>query len=528
MAITSTDPASNANQVPRDKKISIQFDAPLLVSSVSETSVQLLDSANGLINSTREISSDGQTVTLDPNAPLVLGENYELMITQTVADVDGNTLADAASINFTTDAGEWAESPVVIAEELMRPNRIDTLISREGHFWALYSDRRGDKVEATRITPNESISQLLEANVPTSSNPVLFQTSNGDLTSIWPTIRNGVIRASYSKYQRAGEQWGPNSPATVVFDTPRTLAARGGADGTAIVLAEQTYTDIETNLVVPSYEGDPAGFSYSGSLPDGPEEFSQYVSRDVDDFEIAIEDTGNATVAWIDNEEGALFTTYFTADTESWSLAERLDTETTAPVNSVDMVTYDGTTRIVWDESGVTDAIFTNAHDGDGVWNDREELRRTDVGTSLIGSTVTTKQNGLAIGWREYSFDLGFEVICVSDYNPASGLEAPQEAYRDGNVNLAANIKALTEAADGSLYAVINATIIAGPTREPRILLAERQDGQWLPHQTLPAPEERTAIFVDFETHPSGQKMLTWLIEAGNPTPNKLEALLYQ
>lgn len=235
---------------------------------------------------------------------MVLGENYELMITQTVADVDGNTLADAASINFTTDAGEWAESPVVIAEELMRPNRIDTLISREGHFWALYSDRRGDKVEATRITPNESISQLLEANVPTSSNPVLFQTSNGDLTSIWPTIRNGVIRASYSKYQRAGEQWGPNSPATVVFDTPRTLAARGGADGTAIVLAEQTYTDIETNLVVPSYEGDPAGFSYSGSLPDGPEEFSQYVSRDVDDFEIAIEDTGNATVAWIDNEEG--------------------------------------------------------------------------------------------------------------------------------------------------------------------------------------------------------------------------------
>ncbi len=106
MTINDQSPAANAEHVALDEEISLTFSANVNASTVSEQTI-LVSSPEGSVNGTFAVN--GTQVVFTPDNPLQSLAEYQVSVTTTVEDVDGNSLGENFTFDFDTtiDTSKW-------------------------------------------------------------------------------------------------------------------------------------------------------------------------------------------------------------------------------------------------------------------------------------------------------------------------------------------------------------------------------------------------------------------------------------
>jgi alpha-tubulin suppressor-like RCC1 family protein len=120
LRVVRTDPAPGKRDQPLNASIVIVFSEPVASGSLTATSVQLSSSSTTVPGTVSLLPGSGTTVVFTPDAPLAPNTNYLLLITTTVTDLDGQPLAEAVSVSFTTGVASTGQ-PATIS---VSPNAI--------------------------------------------------------------------------------------------------------------------------------------------------------------------------------------------------------------------------------------------------------------------------------------------------------------------------------------------------------------------------------------------------------------------
>ena len=108
--VTARSPAPDAIEVPLASAITITFDEPLDLATVSPGTIWL-ESALARVDTT--LSVQGRVVTMTPSSPLRQGTEYRAWISQGVRDTLGNTIGSDINWRFKSDPGRFA-APIAI------------------------------------------------------------------------------------------------------------------------------------------------------------------------------------------------------------------------------------------------------------------------------------------------------------------------------------------------------------------------------------------------------------------------------
>jgi hypothetical protein len=109
LQLLSTSPSRNANHVPRDANIVLNFDQLLDPATVNSDSIIIRGAQTGPIAGS--FSVDGPIATFDPAADFKAGEVIHVLATTGLQAGDGTPLAAAVSYQFTTLVSPAPESP---------------------------------------------------------------------------------------------------------------------------------------------------------------------------------------------------------------------------------------------------------------------------------------------------------------------------------------------------------------------------------------------------------------------------------
>ena len=107
-----TDPISNALNVPVNSDISIAFDEPVNLASVSTRTFAVYGSQSPIFAGTYSLSNLSRTVTLDPARVFFPGERVDAIITTGILNIDGEQVIYEGlqkvrpGITVKTEAGE--------------------------------------------------------------------------------------------------------------------------------------------------------------------------------------------------------------------------------------------------------------------------------------------------------------------------------------------------------------------------------------------------------------------------------------
>ncbi|HEX6941456.1 MAG TPA: Ig-like domain-containing protein [Gemmatimonadaceae bacterium] len=100
--IIRTSPPPKKRDVPLNASLLIVFSEPIDVTTVSEASVHLLHGAMVVRGKLAFTDASNISLTFTPDEPLSLATDYELRVTQSVRDLDGQALETPVSVSFTT------------------------------------------------------------------------------------------------------------------------------------------------------------------------------------------------------------------------------------------------------------------------------------------------------------------------------------------------------------------------------------------------------------------------------------------
>jgi hypothetical protein len=133
-AVVSFTPEDGAANVERNVTVTIELSEPIDEASVTTSSVRLLVLDGDVAGTVKATKS---TITFVPDVPLSLLETYTIALSDSIADLAGNTLADDASAEFRVRDGRWGTPTFPFGTEVARAVR------------ALESNRWGDAVVGT-------------------------------------------------------------------------------------------------------------------------------------------------------------------------------------------------------------------------------------------------------------------------------------------------------------------------------------------------------------------------------------------
>jgi len=103
-SIIATSPLPDADMVPLDSSITLDFSEALDPTSIDNYSIQLLTQVwNTPIEST--VSIEGKRVTLTPKSPLKRDTRYVVVISTSVKDITGNAIPETYSFKFSSYSG---------------------------------------------------------------------------------------------------------------------------------------------------------------------------------------------------------------------------------------------------------------------------------------------------------------------------------------------------------------------------------------------------------------------------------------
>jgi alpha-tubulin suppressor-like RCC1 family protein len=113
LRVVRTDPAPGKKDQPLNASIVIVFSEPVASGSLTATSVQLSRASTTVPGTVSQLPGSGTTVVFTPDAPLAPNTDYVLLITTTVTDLDGEPLAEAVSVSFTTGVASTGQPATI-------------------------------------------------------------------------------------------------------------------------------------------------------------------------------------------------------------------------------------------------------------------------------------------------------------------------------------------------------------------------------------------------------------------------------
>lgn len=100
-AVDSAQPSNASYGVPRASKIKARLTRAMNASTITNSSVQLLDSNNVVVSATASYDAANYTINVTPGSALAYGQKYTVRLTNAIMDADGNAI-DNYSWSFTT------------------------------------------------------------------------------------------------------------------------------------------------------------------------------------------------------------------------------------------------------------------------------------------------------------------------------------------------------------------------------------------------------------------------------------------
>lgn len=147
----SSNPPNGAQGVSIDSQIILNFSEGIDFSSL-QSGLNLSPDFLYTVN----LSSDGRTVTITPSADLVSGLQYTLTITNSIKDIQGNTISNPQSISFFTGSDFLA--PTINSVSIGAITLIEGLVTENV-----------ERTDSIRITFSEPMNQLAtESNIEIS------------------------------------------------------------------------------------------------------------------------------------------------------------------------------------------------------------------------------------------------------------------------------------------------------------------------------------------------------------------------
>jgi len=107
--VVRTNPSKGRTDVALNVLIAVVFSEPVDRTSVTSSSVALLQDGNA-VNGSVQVSANGLTAEFIPDTPLEPQTTYELIISGGIQDLDGDALGQTSSVAFTT----WALGTIVV------------------------------------------------------------------------------------------------------------------------------------------------------------------------------------------------------------------------------------------------------------------------------------------------------------------------------------------------------------------------------------------------------------------------------
>ncbi|HJT99268.1 MAG TPA: Ig-like domain-containing protein, partial [Rhodanobacteraceae bacterium] len=95
IAVNSTTPHGNANNVSRSGAISIDFDTPLATSTITSSSFRVWGNETGRVAGTIEYSNNDKTLTFTPSGTYFPGEWVTIQLSHAIQGADSSSLRSA-------------------------------------------------------------------------------------------------------------------------------------------------------------------------------------------------------------------------------------------------------------------------------------------------------------------------------------------------------------------------------------------------------------------------------------------------
>jgi hypothetical protein len=140
LAVVSTTPASNTNNVARNSTVVVQFDRPLLTASITATSFRVWGQSSGPAAGTISYSNGNQTLTFTPTGTFFPGEMVSVQLARTITAADATTLRAAGyAAQFIVVAGAAPMNFIKIATVSVRTSAATTRL-----YGGAYADLDND------------------------------------------------------------------------------------------------------------------------------------------------------------------------------------------------------------------------------------------------------------------------------------------------------------------------------------------------------------------------------------------------
>jgi hypothetical protein len=285
--VANTSPAGGAANVATSNAITIAFSEALNASTVTSSTVQLLDGATPVAASVT-YNAANNTVTITPNAALANSKTYTISIlggASGVKDAAGNALAQTFTSSFTTAAATVASSSSLWSNPTV-PGTVDGGDGTAVNLGVKFTADTNGFITGIKFYKSVANTGVHTASLWTSSGQLLATgTFVGETASGWQTVIFSSPVAITAGTTYVASYFAPNGHYSVnrgTFATPftsghLTVAANGGvfAYGTSSAIPTQSYqasnywVDVIFSTTLPA-SGNSLAVTTSKSLPATP------------------------------------------------------------------------------------------------------------------------------------------------------------------------------------------------------------------------------------------------------------------
>jgi len=463
LALTSSAPSNGSTGV--DRSITIQLNFSVSIdASTAPGNVRLLAMPGGTVVTTLMQVSTSH-VTLTPQSRLAPLAQYTVQIDTGLRGVNGEPLAAATSVSFTTRDRGWLGAQLVETENLGNASAWDVKFDSAGNGWATWVQFNGTRnsVRVARYLPGvgwENPAAVIENNPGDANNPQIAIDPAGNVMVTWNQRITSPFRLDqWANRYTAGSGWGTptliESGAFNVSGEPR-IAVDAAGNVTAVwpqSLSATTGAEILANRFVP-------GSGWGSAILLGTVGAGAAFEP-----EIGLDTLGNAVVTWRQgmtpaNAEHSVWTNRYTAGA-GWSGPSVIETNPNHAIFPVVGVDGPGNAVALWvqtDSAGhVADLNFNRFIPGTG-WGTATPFgavtapldERIAINSAGNGFVVWRQDNAGSTDtvWaRPYSTSTGFGSFALIDTPLAGNSMRPTIA-----VDPSGNAFAVWIRADGADY----------------------------------------------------------------------------
>lgn len=226
--VIRTDPPPRKRDVPLNAAIVVVFSEPVAEATVSSSSVQVFHGTSAIAGTVRLLEGNGTVAAFIPAPPLAPNNDYSLVVTTAVRDLDGDALQAPVTVAFTT--GQSSTGPP--ASITLSPDTVSMTAEATYQLTATVRDAAGD------ILIDQSLTWTTNDPNGLTVSPTGLVTALAPGLYIVTATLNGL--AAFARVIVT-----PGTPATVTLSPAQ---ASVGAQGDTIILTA-TVRDARGRLI---------------------------------------------------------------------------------------------------------------------------------------------------------------------------------------------------------------------------------------------------------------------------------------